>query len=89
MCVQYTVHTYTAAYRKCGLGGTLSFQNVGGGKGVYDVLTLQKSRGDKSSPRGGGGGQRPTHPPKRSPAVPGVVVTFHVRLAPAVHGPVS
>ena len=35
------------------LGGqTESFQNVGG-EGVYEVLTLQKSRGDKSSPRGG------------------------------------
>ena len=34
--------------------GKLSFQNVGGGKGVYNVLTFQKSRGGKSSPRGGG-----------------------------------
>ena len=35
-----------AAYRKCrwGEGGTENFQNVGG-EGVYDVLTLQKSRG--------------------------------------------
>ena len=30
-------------------GDKLSFQNVG----VYDVLTFQKSRGGKSSPRGG------------------------------------
>ena len=41
-------------------GGKLSFQNVGeGGKGVYDVLTFQKSRGAK-------GPLAP--PPKRSPA---------------------
>ena len=38
---------FTAAYRKCGYGGqTESLQNVGGGgEGVYNVLTLQKSRG--------------------------------------------
>ena len=30
------------------LGGqTKSFQNVGGGEGVYDVLTFQKSRGQE------------------------------------------
>ena len=35
-------------------GGKLSFQNVGGGggEGVYNVLAF-KSRGCKSSPRGG------------------------------------
>ena len=32
-------------------GNTESFQNVGG-KGVYNVLTFQKSKGGKSSPRG-------------------------------------
>ena len=36
-------------------GVTESFQNVGGCKGVYDVLTLQKYRGGKSSPKGGKG----------------------------------
>ena len=40
-------------------GGKLSFQNVGGGKGVYNVLTFQKSTGGKSSP---GGGQMPPPP---------------------------
>ena len=45
------------------LGGqTENFQNVGGGRGVYDVLTFLKSRGGKSSPRGGGG--FPPAPPK-------------------------
>ena len=39
--------------QKMWLGGkTECFQNVGGGEGVYDVLTFQKSRGGKSSPRG-------------------------------------
>ena len=39
--------------QKMWLGGqTESFQNVGGGEGVYNVLTFQKSRGGKSSPRG-------------------------------------
>ena len=42
-------------------GGKLSFQNVGG-KDVDDVLTLQKSREGKSSPRVKG----PSSPPKCS-----------------------
>ena len=33
-----------------------------GGEGVYDVLTLQKSRG-ASAHLGGGGGKAPCHPP--------------------------
>ena len=37
--------TTNAAYRKCGWGGKLSFQNVGEGIYIYDVLTLKKSRG--------------------------------------------
>ena len=41
---------------------TESFQNIAGGKGVYDVLTFQRSREGKSSPGGGGKG-----PPKCSP----------------------
>ena len=36
-------------------GGKLSFQNVGGGKGVYNVLTLQKSRGARANLGGGKG----------------------------------
>ena len=37
------------------LGGqTESFQNVGGGKGVYNVLTLQKSMGGGAKAHLGG-----------------------------------
>ena len=39
-----------SAAQKIWPGGTESFQNVGG-EGIYNVLT--KSRGVKSSPRGG------------------------------------
>ena len=40
---------------------TESFQNVGGrGDGVYDVLTLQKSRGARTHP---GGAKAPLPPP--------------------------
>ena len=43
----------SAAYRKCGWGGgKLRVQNVGGGEGIYDVFTFQKSRGGKNSPGG-------------------------------------
>ena len=51
-----------------GRGGKLSFQNVGGSEGVYDVLPLQKFRGGggKSSPRGGKG---PLASSKCSPAL--------------------
>ena len=52
----------TAAYRKCGWGGKLSLQNVGGLK-VYTMYSLFKSLGggqeltwgEKSSPREGEG----------------------------------
>ena len=45
-------------------GGKLSFKNIGGGgKSVYNVLTFQKSREGKSSPRGGGG-KCPLAPPQ-------------------------
>ena len=40
-------------------GGKLSFQNVGGGgggEGVYNVLTFQKSRGARAHLGGGGKG---------------------------------
>ena len=30
----------SSAYRKCGKGGKLIFQNIGGDEAVYDVLTL-------------------------------------------------
>ena len=43
------LHTENVA----GRGETESFQNVGGGKGVYNVLTFQKSRG-ASAHLGGG-----------------------------------
>ena len=57
----------SVAYKNVAMGGKLSFQNVRrGGKGVHDVLTLQNSRGGKSSP--GGGGKGP-HIPKCSPAI--------------------
>ena len=53
------------------LGGrTKNFQNVGGrGEGVYDVLTFQKSRGGKRSPRGG----KSPHPPNET-----LLVTNHI-----------
>ena len=56
-----------------GGGQTESFQNEGGGEGVYNVFSLQKSRGGgKNSPRGGGGKNSPRGgktpcPRKRSP----------------------
>ena len=47
MSTQFSIHNIVG-----GAGGeTGRFQNVGG-KGVCDVLTLQMSRGSKSSPRG-------------------------------------
>ena len=51
-------------------GGKLSFQNVGGGggEGVYDVLTLQKSRGAGSSPTGAKAPSPAPHP-KCSPDI--------------------
>ena len=49
--------------QKMWLGGQTEFPKCrGGGKGVYDVLTLQKSRGARAHL----GGQRPLHPPKCS-----------------------
>ena len=53
-------------------GGKLSFQNVGeGGKGVYDVLTFQKSRGPKAPS---------LPPPKRSPAYKSVEMDcYHIK----------
>ena len=38
----YRRYSIIVAYRKCGGGGKLSFQNVGGGgKGAYNIVTFQ------------------------------------------------
>ena len=39
---------FSAEYRNVGEGANLEFPNVGGGEGVYDILTFQKSRGARA-----------------------------------------
>ena len=45
-----SVYKYSVMRTENVTGGQTEFQNGGGGKGVYDVLTLQKSRGGKGPP---------------------------------------
>ena len=56
----------SVAYRKCARGGKLRVSKMKGGKSVYNVLTFQKSRGGKSSPRGG---KCLPRPPQMNPAL--------------------
>ena len=58
----------------------LSFENIGGAK-MYVMLTLQKSRGGKSSPRGEGG-QDPLASPRgggQGPLLPPINVSLPYR----------
>ena len=74
------IRVYSIQYcmQKMWLGGqTESLQNVGGAS-VYDVLTLQKSKGGKSSPRGGK--DPPTPPPPTSKCSPDISLTYFYKL---------
>ena len=68
---EFLLSLYQCCIQKVLLGGqTESFQNVGRGEGIYDVL--QKSRGARVHLGGGGGRRPPPAPPlKCSPALPG------------------